>query len=242
MPNLAQWARDTKQAIRQARLSKSDSLALATAFVAIEKRISYLRLLEDLVQGQNFRVIQHKQRVYLEYSEFLEPSDYNQPVQRHQIDHTTGRLLAKGLGIKDSKDLDTAPCPKSLQSLATILAETRHLDDVKRNERSVGALLKELSRLIEQANLIDLPGMVAGALSNRNPPTSLCLYDYFRLTEGQRYQPPESTPEQDLPETENLPPIPASASGTYPEPFYDSAKAFLGGLQDILNQYTKAKS
>jgi len=242
MPNLERWAQDTKQAIRQARLSKSDSLALATAFVAIEKRISYLGLLEDLVQGKNFRVIQHKQRVYVEYSESLEPDNYNQPVQRHQIDHTTGRLLAKGLGIKDSKDLDTAPCPKSLQSLATIMAATRHPDDGKRNERSVGTLLKELSRLIEQANLIDLPGMVAGALSNRNAPTSLCLYDYFRLTEGQRYQPPESAPAQSLPETENLPPIPASASGTYPEPFYDSAKTFLGGLQDILNQYTKAKS
>ena len=239
IPELHKWVQDARRAIRQARLSKSEGLALATAFVAIEKRISYLGLLEDLVQGKNYRVVQHKQRVYLEYSEVLAPDDYDQPVQRHQIDHTTGRLLAKGLGIKDAKDLDAARCPKSLESLVKILEASGSLDN---GVRSLGNILKVLHRLIEQANLVDLPGMVAGALSERNPPTSLCLYDYFRLAEGQRYKLPETDPNQGSRETDSLSSIPASASGTYPEAFYDSAKVFFKALQDILNQYSKSRS
>lgn len=239
MPELQQWVLGAKRAIRQARLSKSDGLALATAFVAIEKRISYPRLLEDLVQGKNYRVIQHKQNLYLEYSESLEPDNYDQPVQRHQIDHTTGRLLAKGLGIKVSKDLDAERCPKSLESLVKTLKASGQIIHA---EPSLGSVLMELYRLIEQANLVDLPGMVAGALSERSPPTSLCLYDYFRLTEGQRYELPEANLNQGIPDTGSLPAIPASASGTYPETFYDSAKVFFKTLQAILNRYAKSRS
>lgn len=241
MPQLRQWVQDAKDAIRQTRLSKSDGLAMAAAFVAIEKRISYLGLLNDLVQGQNYRVIQHNHHVYLEYSECLEADNYDQPVQRHQIDHTTARLLARGVGIKNSKDLETTYCPGSLQSLANMLVPTGHLNE-EEGRWPLAALLKALSRLIEQANLIDFPGMVAGALSERNPPTSLCLYDYFRLTEGQRYESPATDQLPSIPEAESLPAIPVSTSGTYPEAFYDSAKDFLRAIQDILNQYTKHKS
>ena len=242
MPQLRQWVLDTKQSILQARYSKSDGLAVAAAFVAIEKRISYLGLLADLVQGQNYRVIQHKQHVYLEYAESMEPDDYEQPVQRHQVDHATGRLLARGLGIKVSKDLDTTHCPKPLQPLVDILVATGHLDNDEKGRLSLARLLIVLSRLIEQANLIDLPGIVAGALSERNPPTSLCVYDYYRLTEGKRYETPESVAESGLTETDRLPAIPVSVAGAYPESFYDTAKAFFRALQNILHQYTKRKS
>lgn len=242
MPQLRQWVLDTKQSILQARYSKSDGLAIAAGLVAIEKRISYLGLLTDLVQGQNYRIIQHKQQVYLEYSESLEQGDYEQPVQRHHIDHATARLLARGLGIKDSKDLETSPCPTPLQPLLGILVSIGHLDNHEKGRLSLARLLIVLSRLIEQANLIDLPGIVAGALSERNPPTSLCVYDYYRLTEGQRYETPESVTEDGLTETDHLPAIPAAVAGAYPEHFYDSAKAFFRALHNILHQYTKHKS
>ena len=242
MPQLRQWVLETKQSLLQARHSKSDGLAVAAGLVSIEKRISYLGLLTDLVQGQNYRIIQHKQQVYLEYAESLEPGDYERPVQRHQIDHATARLLAKGLGIKDSKDLKTTHCPKPLQTLADILVTTGHLGNQEKGRLSLARLLIVLSRLIEQANLIDLPGIVAGALSERNPPTSLCVYDYYRLTEGQRYETPESVAEDGLTETDRLPAMPASVAASYPEHFYDSAKVFFRALQSILHQYTKHKS
>lgn len=242
MPALRQWVHDNKYGLSQARPSKSEGLVLATAFLAIEKRISYPRLLEDVIQGKNYRVIQHKQLVYFEYSEALEPENYNQPVQRHQIDHSTGRLLARGLGIKDTKNLESEKCPKSLQSLLNVLSATGRLDSADRKKEALGVVLKALYRLIEQANLIDLPGMVAGALSERNPPTSLCLYDYFRLTNGYRYE--QNTAEQalDTSDTGVLPGIPASATGTYPPEFYESAKVFFRALQDILNRYSKSQS
>jgi integrase len=242
MPDLQRWASKTRQAIRQTRLSKSEGLVVAAAFLAIEKRISYPRLLEDLVQGENYRVIQHKQRVYLEYNEALEPDNFDQPIQRHEIDHTTGRLLARGLGIKDTKDLARTPCPKALHSLLQILKSTSPEGEAGQTGPTLDKVLKSLHRVVEQANLIDFPGMVAGALSERNPPTSVCLYDYLRLTEGVRYKLPRSGTEDKPSEPEALPNIPAMTSADYPEAFYDASKAFLRALHDFLNQYTKSTS
>ncbi len=242
MPDLQRWASETRQAIRQTRLSKSEGLVLAAAFLAIEKRISYLKLLEDLVQGENYRVIQHKRRVYLEYNEALEPDNFDQPVQRHEIDHTTGRSLAKGLGIKDTKDLTRTPCPKSLHSLLQIMKTAWPERVAGQTSPTLDKVLKSLHQVVEQANLIDLPGMVAGALSERSPPTSVCLYDYLRLTEGLRYKVPGGRTEDQLPEPEALPNVPAMTSAVYPEAFYDASKAFLQALHDFLNQYTKSTS
>lgn len=242
MPDLERWARETRQRIRQTRLSKSEGLVLAAAFLAIEKRISYPRLLGHLVQGENYRVIQHKQRVYLEYNEALEADNFDQPVQRHEIDHTTGRLLARGLGIKDTKDLTQTPCPKSLHTLLQFLKASRPEGEAVQTDLSLDEVLKSLHRVVEQANLIDLPGIVAGALSDRSPSTSVCLYDFLRLTEGVRYKAPGSGEEDHPPEPEVLPSIPAMTSADYPEAFYDASKVFLRALHDFLNQYTKSTS
>lgn len=242
MPELKRWASEAKQAIRQTRMSKSNGLALAAALIAIEKRISYSQLLEDLIQGLNYRVIQHKHHVYLEYSEALEPDNFDQPIQRHEIDHTTGRLLARGLGIKDTKDLAQIPCPKPLQSLLQLLQIAWPEHGNKASDTTLASVFTSLHQVVEQANILELPGIIAGALSERCPPTSVCLYDYLRLTEGLRYKKPGNTSEDPLPELETLPSIPAMASANYPEAFYDSSKAFFRTLHDILNQYTKSTS
>jgi integrase len=242
MPELQRWASQTRHALRQRRLSKSDGLALAVAFLVIEKRISYPQLLSDLVQGLNYRVIQHKRRVYLEYSEALEPDNFDQPVQRHEIDHTTARLLARGSGIKDTKDLTRTPCPRPLRSLQPILKTSGPEHWKRQADLTLAEVLKSLHRLVEQANLVDFPGIVAGALSERNPPTSVCLYDYLRLIEGLRYQIPGTDTSAPLSAPEALPNIPAMASASYPNAFYDSSKAFFRALHDILNRYTKSTS
>lgn len=239
-PVLQQWVQETKISIRQSRFSKSNALALGAFFFAIEKRISYPKMIEDLFQGKNYRVIQHDQRVFLEYSELLEPEDFDQPIQRHQIDHTTARLLAQGLGVKTAITLDTTYCPKPLLTLAQIFKSAEPATATKRPVQTFAWLLKKLLRTVEQTNLIELPGIVAAALSERNPSTSICLYDYLRLTEGKRYQIPDNRDEEGAPETSVLPSIPAMAPSLYPKAFYDSAKYFFHKIQDILNQYAKS--
>ena len=242
MPMLQQWASQTRQGIRQAQVSKSNGLALGAVLLAIDKRISYLQLLEDVIQGRNYRVIQHNDHVYFEYNEALKPEDFDQPVQRHQIDHTIGRLLAKGLGIKDTKDLATARCPKPLRSLADILRTAPPHGPLNSDELSLAQLIKSLHQLVEQANLVDLPGLVAGALSERNPPSSVCFYDYLRLKEGIRYSTPSHPAGGPALELDSRPHIVSMTPGNYPDEFYDSAKSFIFGLQNLLNTYTKSRS
>ncbi|MEP3561326.1 MAG: hypothetical protein ABJN46_03325, partial [Marinobacter sp.] len=242
MPKLQQWVQDTKQSIRKDRLSKSNGLALAVVFLAIDKRISYLQLLEDLIQGRNYRVVQHKRSVYVEYNEELELDNFHQPVQRHQLDHTTARLLARGSGIKNTLDLKQFSCPKPLHSLVEILQTSQPENESPRTSMTLFELLTSLHSLVEQANLIDLPGIVAGALSERTPPTSVGILDHLRLTEGLRYKAPDQVAEEQLPQPDTLPNIPAMAATNYPGSFYDSAAAFFNSLHDILKQYDRSNA
>jgi integrase len=242
MPELKLWASQIKQDIRQKRYSKSDELALAMALLAIEKRISYLQLLEDLVRGRNYRIIQHKQHVYLEYNEALEYDNFDQPVQRHEIDHATGRMLARGLGLKSMKDLNQTRCPKPLISLYAILRKTKPQHEADHTRVTFAHVLNLLNHAVEQANLVELPGIVAGALSERNPPTSVCLYDHLRIVEGLRYKSPASHSTENFPEPETPNIIPAMAPLGNSRAFYSESAVFLRALHDILNQYTKSKS
>lgn len=237
MPELRAWVREARQAIRQAQIPKHVGLVLATTFLAIEKRISYRRMLEDLIQGQNYRVLEHRQKVLLEYNETLDPENFDQPVQRHQIDHATGRLLVRGLGIKDSKQLEAAKCPLQVAGLEKIILH-KWLDSGRSGKGlTLASLLTALHRIVEQANLVELPGMVAGSLSERHPPTSVSLFDYLRITENRCYELPAQIADVDL-SLDRMPKIPPMASVNCPDGFYDNARRFILELHEIINDYS----
>ena len=240
LPALKKWSNQIKREIHKAQLSKSESLAIATVCLTIDKRLTYARLLEDVIQGKNYRLIQHKKVIFLEYSEHLDPDDLFAPVQRHQIDYKTASLLSHGLGVKTTIDLNKATPPKRLRPLAQLFQPNSPDQKTDTNTTTLSWLLSELRRVISQANLIQLPGVVAAALSERRPPTSLSIYDYLRLREGIRYQPPDQP--QNVEPFTGIKPFLAPLWRKDPannERFYQSAKTFFQGLREILESYTK---
>lgn len=161
----------------QSRGSKIEAAMVGTLLLAIEKRISYRQLLDDVFAGKNFRLIQHKKNCYIEYNEELDDSNhFHQPVQRHQISYQTASALAFAKGRKQSELSGNIFDNELLAELEDILEfhSTANFND----------LLESVTYCIDQANLFDLPGFVASALAGRILSTSLPFDDWIRASTG----------------------------------------------------------
>lgn len=172
---LSVWALDLMKKNVDSTLQKAERLVLATFQMAITKRISYQKLLGDLIQGQHYRVIQHDSSYYIEYSENLDPDNRQAPVQRHQVNHRIASLLAAGQGVKQPYRL-TGTVPVILDGVRQILGGA---DSTPLNQ-----LLEKLCNTVDQTSQVQLPGMVAAVLSGRVISTSLPLLDFVRINQG----------------------------------------------------------
>lgn len=173
MPKLKQWAKQVSTT--RSCGSKIEAAVVGTLLLCIEKRISYQRMLLDVLTGQNYRLVQFKRSSFIEYSEELEPENPYCPVQRHEISYQTGTLLGYVLEAKKALDLTQLPQTAELKSLCELLQI--HSDTTPAD------LLRNVTQIIEQANLIDLPGMVAAVLAGRVLSTSLPIQDHLRILE-----------------------------------------------------------
>jgi hypothetical protein len=237
-PQIQVWAAQTGSSLIKSQLSKFEALSLGAALLCIEKRLSYRRLLNDVVQGKNFRLIQNGKRYYLEYSEEL-GDDFSTPVQRHEISYKTASLLGHGVGVKKSIDPGTCDCPKSLKRLAT---ETRGAGESRVTE-TLSEVLSRLCRIVEQVNLIQLPGMVAGSLSERQPPTSSSLNDYLRISEGKNRLLPGTTVPDDGSTEIAASPIPGNRlRESDRQTLQSNAREYFSQITEILNQYRKPQA
>ena len=141
--------------------------------MAIEKRLGYKQLLLDVMTGQNFRLLQNKRHYFLEYSEILDPEDFSVAVQRHELSYKTMSLLAHG--VHKRKVVETL-LPHQVNEFKVLL-EIYSKDHAASCAPTMEELLSWLCDIINQSNLIQLPGIVAAALSERAPPTSSSLRD-----------------------------------------------------------------
>ena len=174
------WADVTRKNTLKTGLSMPRALCIGTVLMAIEKRLGYKQLLLDVMTGQNFRLLQNKRHYFLEYSEILDPEDFSVAVQRHELSYKTMSLLAHG--VHKRKVVETL-LPHQVNEFKVLL-EIYSKDHAASCAPTMEELLSWLCDIINQSNLIQLPGIVAAALSERAPPTSSSLRDYERLLNG----------------------------------------------------------
>ncbi|KAE8436992.1 MULTISPECIES: hypothetical protein [Halomonadaceae] len=183
LPSFEQWAENLRKTGLKAQFSKLGALSVGALLLCLEKRISYPRMLLDVAQGRNYRLIQHQRDYLLEYSESLDMADYRAPAQRHRVSYKTASLLAAGQGLQKEVDLSQVKLPGNITSPPEALKA--HQPTLP--EASVQTVLTTLSELMCQANLLTLPGLVSGALAGRVPSTSLPLVDELRIRDGNRF-------------------------------------------------------
>lgn len=237
-PQIQAWAARTESSLLKGQVSKTDALSLSAALLCIEKRLSYRRLLEDVIQGKNFRLIQNDKKYFFEYSEEL-ADDFSVPVQRHEISYKTASLLGYGAGLKKTIDPKTLACPKIMKPLTAEI----QWSEKDRAAETLHELLSRLCEIVEQVNLIQLPGMVAGALSERIPPTSPPLIDYLRITEGRKRLLPGTTKPDESATEIGTNPIPGRRLREInKEALQSNAREYFNQITEIVNEYRKPQA
>ncbi|NKI18670.1 hypothetical protein HCU74_14750 [Spongiibacter sp. KMU-166] len=226
--NAKQWAEHTTNTVQKGKANKTTALIVGTMLLCIDKRLSYRGMLLDVLNGRNFRLIQHKKKYFIEYSEEWDASDFDAPVQRHEISYKTASLLHFGCTNSRLADLSSLPIPPELHALATYI-----VPDVEKDGITVKDILTRLTKVIGQANLIELPGVVAGALSERMPPTSLNWQDVFRLQHGICIS---------LPNTESNSDVPQDFRFNQRVPIENNALALQDNAKELYNEVTKILS
>ena len=230
---LIDWAERIRESISRNSVAKKRSRLVGTTLLAIEKRLSYKRFLLDVASGQHFRLVQNKQQYYIEYNEQLDPVDYSAPVQRHEISYKTASVLANGQAQRKTIDADSVHDAPELSELVAL-----HKVYGRRTKSLTTAdFLSWLSETINQSNLVQLPGMVAAALSERQPPTSPSLTDYMRIVEGKAFQ--LETPEEEIQPSEfaRSPGAKTRTAERGKTTLQDNAKQFTGEITGYLNRY-----
>ena len=65
--NAKQWAEHATNTLQKGTVNKTTALIVGTMLLCIDKRLSYRSMLLDVLNGRNFRLIQHKKKYYIEY-------------------------------------------------------------------------------------------------------------------------------------------------------------------------------
>ncbi|MEH6650498.1 MAG: hypothetical protein V7707_10785 [Motiliproteus sp.] len=238
---------DYPTTLMPSRLSQPIALLIGAVLLSIENRLSYARLLKDLMKNQHCRLLRHKGYFYLEYAETLEAADLNAAVQRHQISPKVAAMIDRGLQRKKRIDTSQLKLPAELAGIAEILkvASPPH------SPLTVDGLIGTLCEVVSQANLIELPGMVAASLSERVPPTSMSLLDWIRITTGKQVHLPGNEATQQASSTDISSVIAekqlkyrsrvnASTLGT--DALQANARAYYQSIRQTLKSYSKPKA
>ncbi|AMO67248.1 hypothetical protein AZF00_02560 [Zhongshania aliphaticivorans] len=233
--NAKQWAKHATITIQKGSVNKTTALIVGTILLCIDKRLSYRGMLLDVLNGRNFRLIQHKKKYFIEYSEEWDTGDYDAPVQRHEISYKTASLLHFGCTNSRLADLNSLQIPSELNALKKCISP-----DIAKEAFSVKEFLTQLTKIIGQANLIELPGMVAGALSERVPPTSLNWQDIFRLQHGVYITLPNVEPNSDVFQDFRFNQRVAIESDA--QVLQGNAKGLYNEVTNILSNYEKKKA
>ncbi|MBM94531.1 MAG: hypothetical protein CMI09_01590 [Oceanospirillaceae bacterium] len=233
MPKLKQWVQ--QGSTTRSCGSKVEAAIVGTLLLCIEKRISYQRMLLDVLTGQNYRLVQHKRQSFIEYSEELEPEPPYCPVQRHEVTYQIASLLGYVLEAKKTLDLTQLPQTAELKSLCELLQV--HSDIAPAD------LLRKVAQIVEQANLIDLPGMVAALLAGRVLSTSLPIQDHLRILEKRPKVYPAEVARSDSPnQAELIKLLSGRQSENDDTQLRKNAREFRRAILKELNNYQPSKA
>jgi len=181
------------------RPAKISSISLGALHLCIESRIADPKLLIDVLEGNNFRLVSLNQAPYLEYAVGLTRNRANAAVRRFPLTWPVAQSLHTALSNtkKPSKNADTArassdtPVSRAkmppLECLAPIIQEVaRHQQGTP--AASMEELIHALCKIIDQRNVCQFPGVIAAYLSGRTRYAALGWYDWARLVTGRRLE------------------------------------------------------
>ncbi|WP_161955568.1 hypothetical protein, partial [Escherichia coli] len=99
------------------KTSQRDGLALGIASVMLQSRVADPTVLQDLLQGRNFRLLAFDGSAFLEHAPGLD-REPKAPCRRYRMDSAAAVLLAKARTSSYRIDIADRPVPTELQQVA----------------------------------------------------------------------------------------------------------------------------
>ena len=166
--------------VHSSQLSYGDVSALAVLMLCLDHGIASLQLLGDVAARRNFRVICLKSQYSLEYGNAIadHPGDPDIAVSAFPISPRTASVLDRHLSGKRAASSWDKPIPKRLLPMLAILGRD---DGGTSQSTRLKDLMEVLATNVDQANVMTMPGVVAGYAAGRVVSCSLGWRDRIRL-------------------------------------------------------------
>lgn len=199
-----------------------DAAVVGSFLLCVENQITNLGLLNDVLHGRNFRLVSADAKLYLEHSKVLPKERIDCPVQRYRISERTGRCLDR---VLSSKKTIAGNAPRGLFEFAQILG--------LENSATSSSMLAAITKIIDQVNVMTMPGIVSGYLAGRVESYSLPWRDWARLELGYPISTPTSqNTKVDTAAQETL--LSVSAAAHFPHPAHVETNVMLEAARKLL--------
>lgn len=166
------------------RLSLRHALALLVFDLCLTSRITIFRVHKALLEGVNhWRVVRLEECYYFEWSPERDlTADRDAACMRFPISARAAWLLTVVIRHKTRRGLDWSAAAQFAQPLADALFS----GELTANDSapSIDSTLTHIRRIVDQCNIIELPGTVAGYLSGRVWTASLGWGDWLQVRQG----------------------------------------------------------
>lgn len=163
------------------RASLAERAMLAASVLCLHYRVTNQSLLKDILSGQNFRLVKLDDAIHFEYGLGI-ARDNTRPARfRRAIGYHLAALLDDLLTRSYKLSIGDSPLTSPLSSLATIMGDwgagrAGTLTNVQ--------FVTDLALITDQANVLALPGLLAGYLADRVNSTPLGWHDWVRASTG----------------------------------------------------------
>ena len=165
------------------KTSQRDGLAMGIASLMLQSRVADPAVLQDLLQGRNFRLLAFNGSAFLEHAPGLD-REPKAPCRRYRMDGAAAVLLAKARTGSYRIDIADRPVPTELQQIAHACGI--HASTETTTRQWVQAWLP----LVQQCNQMSFPGVVSAYLNGQLVTAALHHADWLRVHRGLAFQLP----------------------------------------------------
>lgn len=219
-------------------------IALATLDLAITCQLASPQMLMDVLQKKNFRLVLLTDKAYLEYHPLLN-EHASAPVTRYRIPRRCAQWLDKAMDSTSELEMSQWEMPKLWLTGMPVLSAQK--------PANVAALVRQVTQVVQQANYLQHPGLVAGYLTGTVPTsalphTSWVLQEHRVVLESTPVSDEDKNSESENQDTQDGPdksPVALFSSkaktpsdrNTGDSEAEKAAQTYIDGLNDLLNGF-----
>lgn len=167
------------------RFSSTDAALLSVIIFGLENRVADKDLLIKVFMGTHFRIVQLQEQYYVEFSSSEKIEALLILSKRFSISNLCAYWMQNAKKLALSKTYLNKPVSQTFQVIANIVSDNY---DQANKIYNTGSLIKDVAELINQVNVLELPGIVAGYLSGQVSSYSWSWPELIRFQLGKNYR------------------------------------------------------